>query len=152
MAYPASYTEYELAQYQQTIIAQMAGVLGWSVDESNQEPGDFQEPVNDALSLYDVSDITLATDIPLLRACAAVAVWKAVVGGLAALYDFSDGTPVLNLKRSQMQKMATEAFEMANREMLGLLPDDHPSRLGPGYNVSLLTLEFSDDPYSVPAD
>ena len=147
MALPSEYTEYTLAQYQQSVIGQVAGVLGWELDEVGQTPGDYQEPVNEALSLYPVTDITDADDIPLLRACARVAVWQAVIGGLVAYYDFSDGTPTLSLKRSQMLENAKEALAIAEDDLRKLVPPEHAANLGSGYAVKIRSLEFTDDPY-----
>jgi hypothetical protein len=147
MAVPSDYTEYTLAGYQQSVIGNVGGVLGWELDTDQQSPGDYQEPVNEALLLYPVSDIANAGDMNLLRACARVAVWRAVIGGLVAYYDFSDGTPTLSLKRSQMLASAKEALAIAEDELKQILPPEHPANLGAGYAVKIRSMDFLDDPY-----
>lgn len=134
MALPDKYTEASLKAYMHAALGPIAGVLGWSVDEGN-----YDEPLNDTLLAYGVSDVeqvTGAEQLKRLRALARYQVWKAAVSGLAALYDFeTDGQ---RFERSQLMRHAEQALALAESEALPYLAE---------YSIGVIRVEHPHDPY-----
>lgn len=132
MAAPASYTEATLATYMHTTLGAIAGALSWTVAGNS-----YAEPVNEALLVYGVSDIAAATEIQKLRAIARREAWRAVVAGLAAMYNFA--TDGQSFSRSQMQAQALEALRIAEADAMQYDTG--------AYEVRVDKVERTQDPY-----
>lgn len=132
MAIPTAYTEIGLTAYMRSVTKAVSDTLGL-----NQ--GEFQEAVNDVLTVYGVDDIADATDITKLRALAKVAAWRTVNDLLiTTAYDFSaDGG---SYKLSQMKEGAEKALEMAEQAAA-------EAGYSVGYAIQMGTLTRPNDPY-----
>ena len=111
MPVPVSYTEEELVAYQHAVLGKTATVLDWTVSG-----GDYDEAVIDALVLYGVSTIAAATDIDKLRACARLAVWRAVAADTAGYNDVAEDQQ--SFKLSQVHD---HAASMVKRERVNAI-------------------------------
>lgn len=126
MAVPTSYTDDELAGYMHAALGATAVTLGWSVVESV-----YAEPVNDALILYGVSDISDATDIDKLRAAARLAAWRAVAAETATNFRFRAGQQSFDRQQVHEHALAmitasrTEAMRHGIEHTLGHVPVFH---------------------------
>lgn len=81
---PSSYTDNTLAAYMRDAVLQStARVLGLTMLDS------FAEAVNNAVLACGQTDITACTDIPVLRAWAAVAAWEVAQAQAAGDYAYS---------------------------------------------------------------
>lgn len=139
MAAPTSYTERQLAEFMYGSLGAVAGVLKMRFHSDG--PGDFAEPVNDALISYgtdNIASITGTDNIARLRAIARVSIWRYVIMNLAALYDVSVDGGTYN--RSQIQKQAEKALEMAEVAA-------YPYSLT--YAARVISLDHVNDPYQV---
>lgn len=137
MAQPTSYTEATLKSYMDTVIGEMADVLGWTVGA-----GDFDESLNDALNLYGeqtIGDISGQANIQKLRALARVAVWRNVKQAVAAFFNFRDPAGA-QYSRAQLREAAEAALVDAESEAManGWLD---------AYEVDMLEIEYEHDPY-----
>lgn len=111
---PVAYTENELAEYMETVLADLGEDLGLSASA-----GDFSESVIDTLLDYGVTAITEisgAKAVRKLRALARVNAWRLAVARCAPHYDFKDGDQ--SLTRSQLQDQAQEALSIAQADAL----------------------------------
>jgi hypothetical protein len=107
-----AYTESTLASYLDDALGPMADVLGWSTSANS-----YNLPISRtlrALGLSDVTVVTAAADLAALEAVALRETWRLVVQHLATRYDFSRDQQ--SLSRSQMQKMAKEALQIAEAD------------------------------------
>lgn len=132
MPIPASYTETDLGTFIRTALGEVAGTLGWTTQTH------VQEAINDALVLYDVSDIANATDIGKLRAFARVAGWRLAMASLAARFTFS--TDAQSFQRSDMFKAASTALALAEA-------DAAPFGLA-GRTAIIGAITWDSDPYA----
>ena len=140
MAIPASYTESTLADYMLTVTEAVSNVIGLDFLS-------FEEPVNDTLVAYGVTDIANATNVKKLRALAKVEAWRKCVEALAAKYDKSrnDGQSQVWDKENQLYTNAKTQLELAEETAmrLGYVADDS------AYNtITVGKLQF-DDVYSL---
>lgn len=132
MAIPTAYTEIGLTAYMRNVTKAVSDTL-------NLNQGEFQEAVNDVLTVYGVDDIADATDITKLRALAKVAAWRTVNDLLiTTAYDFSaDGG---SYKLSQMKAGAEKALELAEQAAA-------EAGYSVGYAIQMGTLTRPNDPY-----
>ena len=128
MAAPTSYTESTFKAYLHTVLGDIAATLGWTV-----LTGNYDEPLNDALLLYDVTAIASATNIAKLRSAGQVAVWSAACNSLTARYDVKTGAD--SLSRSQMYQQAAARLLTAENAGYGY---------GFNYTVTTTTVTHSD--------
>jgi len=136
MAAPTSYTETTLADFMKAAIGDLATTLGWTATPTN-----YQEPVNETLLAYGVTDITTISgtaNIRKLRAIARVQVWRQVVAAVAGDFDFEadDG----KFSRSQVQEMARQALALAESDAAAVGGLE-------GYEVGIDTVVHVHDPY-----
>lgn len=128
MAAPSSYTEDTFKAYLHVVLGDIGTALGWTV-----LAGNYDEPVNDALLLYDADTIAAATNIAKLRSAGKIAVWRAAANSLAARYDVKTGAD--SLSRSQMYKQAQK--QQLAAEFAGMI-------YGLDYTVTTTTVTRSD--------
>lgn len=107
MPVPSSYTEPELAEYMVRQLGTVADVLGWTA------PHLLIDAVSDALILCGVSTVG-EVEAPRLRAVARLTAWRAAVGALSGLHDFSADGQSMSL--SQAQSMALRSLAQAERD------------------------------------
>lgn len=131
MAAPTAYTEETLKAYMHTVLGAVATALEWSV-----AGGQYDEPVNEVLLAYDVTDIANATNVRKLRALARREAWRAAVNSLASNYNFSADGARHDL--SQVYEQAQKQLEAAEADTLAYDPD---------YAVTLGTMDTTYDPY-----
>ena len=119
MALPTAYTEAELAAFIHAELGGVATALGWTVDG-----GSYDEAVNDALYLANVSDIATVTSrdaVFQLRRLAMLAAWRRVVAAVSLDYDFSaDGG---KYSRSQVATQAAARVRELETETAGYRAD-----------------------------
>lgn len=126
----------------------MLGTLGKTGTVLNLSAESFENAAVDAVILYGVPDLSLATDMPKLRACARYQAWKRAWAEAASDFDFSaDGR---SYKRSQrfghIDRMLGEALEdlathgVSTGGTLEIYPMDHPVT---GYRKVSPATEFS---------
>lgn len=135
---PSSYTEATLAQFMIDSLSDVAPVIG------KTSTNEFSEQVNDALILYGVDDIADATDIPKIRACAKVAVWRKALVDLMTRYSFQ--TDQQRFDRIEMAKLAKVVLANAEQEATA----EGVVSIGPVIEVG--TLNYPDDPYGPARD
>jgi hypothetical protein len=131
MPVPTSYTEETLIQFMHSTLAEMATVLGWTVDG-----GHYDEAVVETLLVYGVSQIAEASDIRKLRACARVQVWQAVSNATAGDYDYE--AEDVSYSRSQVHAQASAMLE---KTLLDAMPYTDV------YSVVIDEVIFKNDPY-----
>lgn len=137
MAPPASYTEASLAEYAHSCIRTLAETFTWS-----PEAGLYTEVVNETMLALGVSDLTSFSSPETIRGLRAVArreSWRAVLGALAARYDFN--TDSQGFKRSQMYDMAKEQYSAAIADCAALNIDS------PNRAALLQSVVYVHDPY-----
>lgn len=141
MALPVSYTEVSFATYLHGTLSHTADALGWS-------GGDYAEIVNDSLLIAGVSDITTVTGaapLRLLRMAGAIALWQAVVAAFVGDYDFeADGG---RYDRDQLFQHAKATLAMARGQgiVAGLDVDGDG---GAAWEVQGGTVGYAGDPYT----
>jgi hypothetical protein len=149
MPVATAYTESTLASYLDDALGPMAAVLGWSVSANS-----YNLPISRAmraLGLYDVTTVTAAADLAALEAVATREAWRLVVQHLATRYDFSRDQQ--SLSRSQMQKMAKEALQIAEADTVLTLAAPGVTLVTPGRaSVTFDVLDYPTDPYGVRVD
>lgn len=137
MAPPTSYTEIALATYMDSLLGDLADVLGWAV--GGVDAGSYKEPVNEALlalGVDDIGDVSGVEPCRRLRIIARREAWRAAVQAVASRYDVeSDGQ---RFKRSQLQAMAAEALAIAEADALAV---------DPHYRVGVTRVTRKHDPY-----
>jgi hypothetical protein len=149
MPVATSYSEATLAAYLDDALGPMADVLGWSVGANS-----YNLPISRAmraLGLSDVTTVTAAADLAALEAVALREAWRLVVQHLATRYDFSRDQQ--SLSRSQMQKMAKEALQIAEADTVLALAASGVTLVASGRaSVTFDALDYPTDPYGVRAD
>lgn len=134
MPVPAAYDEPQLAGY-------MMAVLGATADALDWDASDLDEAVLDSLILYGVSDITNATDIDKLRACARLALWRAVEAATAGNIDFAEDAQRFN--DAQIHDHAVAQVKKARVEAV---------KFGVDHSIGVLRTRRRDDYYSYMSD
>lgn len=134
MALPTAYTEAELAAFIHAELGGVATALGWTVDG-----GSYDEAVNDALYLANVSDIASVSGsdaVFRLRRLAMLAAWRRVVAAVSLDYDFSaDGG---DYSRSQVAAQAAARVRELETETAGYRGD---------YAVEIQRVDHTHNPY-----
>lgn len=140
MAVPTSYTETQLKTYMLGVLGGLAGDLKWTV-----AGGSFDESVNDALNGYgqtDISLITGATSINLLRAYARYFLYRSVAMATVGKMDYTHADSGATYKFSQIHKQAKEMMLIAADDIATLGGDVS------GYSVDFLDIVYTDDLYT----
>jgi hypothetical protein len=140
MAVPTAYTEDTLKAYMHGRLGGMASILEWTV-----AGGSYDEIVNDTLFGYgqtDISLITGAANIQLLRAYAGYYLWMAVAGGLANQMDYTHADSGATYKRSQLYDHALKMAQAAEDEITALGGDVS------GIAVTWKDIVYTDDLYT----
>lgn len=110
MAQITAYDTFSLMEWMHREVKPFAAVLGWSI-----EAGDYANAADETVERYGVADVSSATDIPLLRAHALVAVMDRVCRGLAVKYDVT--TDGQSMSRSKMYDAAVKELERAQTRL-----------------------------------
>lgn len=134
MSVPAAYTAEQLTTYMLAALGQTATALGWIAD-------DLDEAVIDTLILYGVTEIASATDIDKLRACARLALWRAVEAATAGNIDFAEDQQ--SFKDSQIHAQAVEQVKRARI---------NAAKHGVDHSIGILRVRRRDDPYKFLTD
>lgn len=135
MPVPASYTEATLATLMHTILGATATALGYAAPSGSA--GVYQEAVYDALIAYGVTDVATATDIPKIRAAAALAAWRKATNDAAAKIQFGgDGQ---SFSDQQIWEHCVKMLAAAEADA---------SRYGAGLAVGVTALRYKHDPYA----
>jgi len=122
MAAPTSYTEYTLANYMHTLIAnddlvnELVTTLKWNVTN-----GSYNEAINETLLVLEVDDIASISGrdaIRQLRAVARMELWRLVVQRTVPAYQVSDG--VATTSRNQIWEHAKAMLEMATADVVAM--------------------------------
>lgn len=136
MPLPTSYTEADLATLMHTTLGATATALGYAAP-SGGSTGVYAEAVYDALIAYGVSDIASATDVPKIRAAAAVAAWRKATNDATAKIQFGgDGQSFAD---QQVYDHAVRQMAAAEVALMAL---------GGGVAVGVTKLRFKHDPYN----
>lgn len=133
MAYGDAYSDATLKAYMADgILGPVADNLGWTVVD-----GDFDEPLNDVLTLADET-LTASIAYAKARALAAVAIWRQVVRHTTGDLDFeADGAKVA---RSKLRDNAVEQLAAA---------EDAASEYLTTEQIVMKPLSYDDDPYQI---
>ena len=140
MAAPASYTETTFKTYLHGRLGSLADALQWTV-----AGGNYDEAVNDALLAYgesDITQITTAMNINLLRAYGRYFLWKSVAEATVNEIDYTHADSGATYKHSQIHKQAKEMMQTAAAEIAALGGDVS------GYQVEAYSIEYTDDMYT----
>jgi hypothetical protein len=138
MAVPTSYTEESFAAYLHSLIPDLVGGLGWSVELDS-----YAEIVNDTLLALDVDDIAALVGrqaIGRLRAQGRYALWQAVSRAIAGnRFDYED----LSGKFTRSQIHQQVQLELATARQAAPVP----RTAGPAYAVTRQPIRRPNDPY-----
>ena len=140
MAVPTSYTETQLKTYMHSVLGGLSADLSWTV-----AGGSYDETVNDALNGYgqtDISLITGATSINLLRAYARYFLYRSVAMATVGKMDYTHADSGAAYKFSQIHKQAKEMMQIAADDITQLGGDVS------GYSVDFLDIVYTDDLYT----
>jgi len=140
MAAPASYTETTFKTYLHGRLGSLASVLKWNVAD-----GSYNEAVNDALLAYGTADITTvsgAANINLLRAYGRYFLWKSVAEATVNEIDYTHADSGATYKHSQIHKQAKDMMNTAAADIAALGGDIS------GYEVTAYDIEYTDDMYT----
>jgi len=140
MAAPASYTETTFKTYLHGRLGSLADAFQWTV-----AGGNYDEAVNDALLAYgesDITQITTAMNINLLRAYGRYFLWKSVAEATVNEIDYTHADSGATYKHSQIHKQAKEMMQTAAAEIAALGGDVS------GYQVEAYSIEYTDDMYT----
>ena len=140
MAAPSSYTETTFKAYLHGRLGALADALEWTVVGEN-----YDEAVNDALLAYgedDITAITTATNINLLRAYGRYFLWKSVAEATVNEIDYTHADSGATYKHSQIHKQAKDMMKVAQADIEALGGDVS------GYEVNAYTIEYTDDMYT----
>ncbi len=114
MSIPTAYSETSFAGFLHKKAGRMADYWGWTWYAAQNGAGDYQEMVDDALTLVGLRTVGEATTLEAvskLRAAGEVALWRTVTNAFTIDYDFSaDGG---SYQRSQMHKQAADNLAQA---------------------------------------
>lgn len=140
MAVPTDYTEEQLKTYMHGRLGSMASFLKWTVAD-----GDYDEALNDVLFAYGQTDISLITgadNIRLLRAYSKFFLWKSVAEATINEIDYTHADSGATYKHSQLHKHA--------KEMMDTVADDIAVLGGDvsGYAVGWHAIAYTDDLYT----
>lgn len=139
MPIPTTYTESQLCSYMESVLAEVAAIIGWDAGSPQ-----VVEAANDALlelGVTDIAEVTTARRMRGLRALGRRAVWRAVVQAVSGKYDFRDSDATFS--RSQIQGMALEALKIAEVDCL---------EFSPTYAATVVRISRPQDPYVVLED
>ena len=140
MAAPTSYTETTFKTYLHGRLGSLADAFQWTV-----AGGNYDEAVNDALLAYgesDITQITTAMNINLLRAYGRYFLWKSVAEATVNEIDYTHADSGATYKHSQIHKQAKEMMQTAAAEIAALGGDVS------GYQVEAYSIEYTDDMYT----
>ena len=140
MAAPTSYTETTLREYLHGRLGSFASVLGWNVAD-----GSYNEAVNDTLLAYgesDITAITTAANINLLRAYGRYFLWKSVAEATVNEIDYTHADSGATYKHSQIHKQAKDMMKLVADEIVALGGDVS------GYEITAYEIEYTDDMYT----
>ncbi len=140
MAAPSSYTETTFKTYLDGRLGSLADVLKWTV-----AGGNYDEVVNDALLAYGTADITTVTsaaNINLLRAYGRYFLWKSVAEATVNEIDYTHADSGATYKHSQIHKQAKDMMNTAAGDIAALGGDVS------GYEVIAYDIEYTDDMYT----
>ncbi|MCC7017833.1 MAG: hypothetical protein IT564_11590 [Rhodospirillales bacterium] len=140
MAAPTSYTETTLREYLHGRLGSLASVLGWNVAD-----GSYNEAVNDVLLAYGTADITTvsgAANINLLRAYGRYFLWKSVAEATVNEIDYTHADSGATYKHSQIHKQAKDMMKLVADEIVALGGDVS------GYEITAYEIEYTDDMYT----
>ena len=140
MAAPSSYTETTFKTYLDGRLGSLASVLGWNVAD-----GSYNEAVNDTLLAYgesDITAITTAANINLLRAYGRYFLWKSVAEATVNEIDYTHADSGATYKHSQIHSQAKAMMNTAAGDIAALGGDVS------GYEVSAYEIEYTDDMYT----
>ena len=129
MAIPTSYTEDELRSYMVTALGDVASVLDIGT-------ADMEEPANDVIDSYGVTDVASATNVTKLRALARVGAWRKASQTATVQYTFRSGQSAFN--RSDMYKFISDQLSRAESEAY---------QYDPAYAITVQPIEYKNDPY-----
>ena len=140
MAVPTVYTETSLKEYMHGRLGNLAAALRWTVAD-----GHYNEALNDTLFAYgqtDISQITGAANINLLRAYARYFLWKSVAEATVNEIDYTHADSGATYKHSQIHKQAKEMMAASANDVDALGGDVS------GYSVGWHSVVYSDDLYT----
>lgn len=140
MAAPTSYTETTFKTYLDGRLGTLADALKWNVAD-----GSYDEALNDALLAYGTADITTvssAANINLLRAYGRYFLWKSVSEATVNEIDYTHADSGATYKHSQIHSQAKAMMDTAAADIAALGGDVS------GYEVSAYEIEYTDDMYT----
>jgi hypothetical protein len=140
MAAPTSYTETTFKTYLDGRLGSLADALKWTV-----AGGNYDEAVNDALLAYGTDDITAistAENINLLRAYGRYFLWKSVAEATVNEIDYTHADSGATYKHSQIHKQAKSMMDTAAADIAALGGDVS------GYELTAHDIVYTDDLYT----
>jgi hypothetical protein len=140
MAAPTSYTETTFKTYLDGRLGTLADALKWAVAS-----GSYDEALNDALLAYgtdDITTVTSAANINLLRAYGRYFLWKSVAEATVNEIDYTHADSGATYKHSQIHSQARKMMDTAAADIAALGGDIS------GYEVTAYDIEYTNDMYT----